>query len=50
MQEINNDQINRVSNDTTSLIYILSKSKEKVEIIRLDHSKILKVEFNEQKT
>ncbi len=50
MQELNDDQIKGVSLNSSSLIYILSKSKEKIEIIRLDHSKILKLEFKEERT
>jgi len=31
------------------LVYILNKTKEKVEIIKLDHSKLLKSPFGEEK-
>jgi hypothetical protein len=31
------------------LVYILNKTKEKVEVIKLDHSKLLKFPFGEEK-
>lgn len=31
------------------MVYILNKAKEKVEIIKLDHSKLLKSPFGEEK-
>lgn len=41
-------RIARVGDNTSSILYVLNKAKEKVEIIKLDHSKVLKSAFNEE--
>lgn len=41
--------ISKVTENTSSIIYALNKAKEKVEIIKLDHSKLLKSPFGEEK-
>lgn len=48
-QELSDLNINQISNDTASIIFVLSKSKEKIEVVRLEHSKILKSPFGEEK-
>ncbi len=40
-------RIARVGDNTSSILYVLNKAKEKVEIIKLDHIKVLKSPFNE---
>ena len=44
---MNDTQISKISENTSSLLYIFNKTKEKVEIIKLDHSKLLKSPFGE---
>ena len=47
--EISDATIDKISDSTTSLLYIFNKTKEKIEIIKLDHSKLLKSPFGEEK-
>jgi hypothetical protein len=41
--------IPKISENTSTMIYALNRAKEKVEIIKLDHSKLLKSPFGEEK-
>lgn len=47
--EVNFLPVTQISIDTSSVIFTLSKAKEKIEIIRLDHSKLLKSPFVDEK-
>lgn len=48
--ELPEEEINMIEEqNTSSLLYILNKTKEKIEIIKLDHSKLLKSPFGEEK-
>lgn len=47
--DITDGGISKVSDNTSSIIYALNKAKEKIEIIKLDHSKLLKSPFGEEK-
>jgi hypothetical protein len=38
-----------VGDNTSSVLYVLNKAKEKVEIIKQDHSKVLKCAFSEDR-
>jgi hypothetical protein len=42
-------RIARVGDNTSSVLYVLNKAKEKVEIIKQDHSKVLKCAFSEDR-
>lgn len=42
-------RISRVGENTSSILYVLNKAKEKVEIIKLDHSRVLKSPFSEER-
>jgi hypothetical protein len=43
--EITDNIVSKITENTSTVLYILNKAKEKVEIIKLDHSKILKSSF-----
>lgn len=43
--EITDNIVSKITENTSTVLYILNKAKEKVEIIKLDHSKILKSPF-----
>lgn len=43
--EVSDAELTHISDNTSSLVYILNKAKEKVEVIKLDHSKLLKSPF-----
>ena len=45
--DISDSEISQISETTSSVLYILNKNKEKVEVIKLDHSKLLKSVFGE---
>lgn len=47
--EFGDGGIAKIGDNTSSIIYALNKTKEKVEIIKLDHSKLLKSPFGEEK-
>lgn len=47
--ELPESSISKISEGTSSVLFILNKSKEKVEMIKLDHSKLLKSTFGEEK-
>lgn len=42
-------RIARVADNTSSVLYVLNKAKEKVEIIKQEHSKVLKCPFSEDR-
>jgi hypothetical protein len=42
-------RIARVGDNASSVLYVLNKAKEKVEIIKQDHSKVLKCAFSEDR-
>ena len=46
---MSDDIVSKISETTASLLYIFNKTKEKVELIKLDHSKLLKSPFGEEK-
>ena len=48
--DISETAIDKLSQTTASLLFIFNKTKEKVEIIKLDHSKLFKCNYKEQKT
>jgi hypothetical protein len=43
--EITDFELTSISDNTSSLVYILNKAKEKVEVIKLEHCKLLKSPF-----
>ena len=45
--DISDSEISQISETTSSVLYIFNKNKEKVEVIKLDHSKLLKSVFGE---
>lgn len=38
-----------INENTFSILFVLNKSKEKIEMIKIDHSKLLKSPFKEEK-
>ena len=47
--DISDAEIDHISETTSSILYVFNKGKEKVEVIKLDHSKLLKTVFGEEK-
>jgi hypothetical protein len=47
--EVGDESVGRVSESTSSVLLIMNKSKEKIEVIKLEHAKILKSCFGEEK-
>lgn len=48
-QELNDLLPEEIDQHTTSIIYVFNKQKEKVEIIKFDHNKLLESSFGEDK-
>ena len=47
--DISDAEIEFISESTSSILYVFNKNKEKIEVIKLDHSKLLKSVFGEEK-
>ena len=41
--------ISKLSDNTSTILYALNRAKEKVEIIKVEHSKLLKSPFGEER-
>ena len=44
--EVSEAEIDSITDDTSSLLYILNKTKEKIEVVKLEHSKLLQSPFS----
>lgn len=47
--DISDTTISKLSDNTSTILYALNRAKEKVEIIKVEHSKLLKSPFGEER-